>query len=518
MIEEETVRLATQDGASVLKWVETLHARGHYVEVKTSSDEPPSGSGLDKPDTFALIMQTKYQRECWIKHGGRFAGIDATHNTTHYENMSLFTLLVRDRWGHGMPAAWMISSNGTEGTINFFLQSIRTRNLTVIPEYFMSDKDHAQMNAIKRQYPKSAILLCWWHVLHAWQQHFVIIAYPEVWDLLKKWIRVTHRAEFWQQWERIKILAPESVIEYLQTYWMGDENIKLWSAIYRADRNVFQLCDTNMLVEAWHHLLKGTFMQGKRNRRLNHLIHILVDQAIPHFIHKHRRQEFGFEGADLEVKKRLEIEERTKSIKSEQIETSEEPDIYRVQSGSNPEVFYRVDLDAYDCSCLSFAAICFCKHICVVQNKFPEIYRVLPTSLLAIHANDTFEPNGNNSSVDSGILSSTETQPPSQDLNEVTTLIQKLSSLTIYLQANPSCGSESLTDLHHRVDVLFVELQAQKPILPNVKKVAPNQNTWTETAAVMNVAVKSKRKKYTEPYSGGERSGKKSRRDAQGPP
>jgi hypothetical protein len=106
---------------------------------------------------------------------------------------------------------------------------------------------------------------------------------------------MTDRAAFWQQWEQIKSLAPESVVEYLQTYWMGDENIKLWSAIYRADRNVFQLCDTNMLVEAWHHLLKGTFMQGKRNRRLDHLIHILVDQAIPHFIHKHRRQEFGFE-------------------------------------------------------------------------------------------------------------------------------------------------------------------------------------------------------------------------------
>jgi hypothetical protein len=180
MIEEETVRLATQDGASVLKWVETLRARNHYVKIKTSSDNPPPGSGLDK-STFAVIIQTRYQRECWVKRGGRFTGIDATHNTTHYENMSLFTLLVRDRWGHGMPAAWMVSSNRTEDTIGFFLQSIRVQNPTVIPEYFMSDKDRAQMNAIKRRYPESAILLCWWHLLHAWQQHLVITAHPEVW-------------------------------------------------------------------------------------------------------------------------------------------------------------------------------------------------------------------------------------------------------------------------------------------------------------------------------------------------
>jgi len=93
MIEEETVRLASQDGASVLKWVQTLQERGHYVAFKSSSDDPPSGSRLEK-NTFVLVIQTKYQQECWQKHGAHFAGIDATHNTTHYENTSLFTLLV----------------------------------------------------------------------------------------------------------------------------------------------------------------------------------------------------------------------------------------------------------------------------------------------------------------------------------------------------------------------------------------------------------------------------------------
>ena len=239
-----------------------------------------------------------------------------------------------------------------------------------------------------------------------------------------------------------------------------------------------------------------------------------MDQAIPHFIHKHRRQEFGFEGADLEVKKRLEIEERAKEIKSEQIqvESADEFDVYRVQSGSNPEVHYRVDLDAYDCSCVSFPAICFCKHIWAVQNKFPEIHKVVPTSLLAIHADDTFEPNGDTLNIDSDPRHNSERQPQPSD--NMTTLIQKLSMLTIYLQANPSCGSKSLTDLHHHVDLLLTEIQVEKPVLPNVKKVAPNQNSWTETAAVMNAAVKSKRKKNTDPYGGGERSGKKARPDA----
>jgi len=183
-----------------------------------------------------------------------------------------------------MPAAWMVSSNATEDTINYFLKSIHSQTPSVLPEFFMSDKDHAQMNAIRHQYPNSCILLCWWHVLHAWQQNFVVSHYPELWEVLKKWIHITDQAEFWLSWEKIKNLAPKSVIEYFKTYWLGD-TIKLWSAMHRMDRNIFQTRDTNMLVEAWNHLLKGNFMQRKRNRHLDHLIHILVDKEVPYFIH-----------------------------------------------------------------------------------------------------------------------------------------------------------------------------------------------------------------------------------------
>ncbi|KAJ7635941.1 hypothetical protein B0H17DRAFT_887767, partial [Mycena rosella] len=100
-------------------------------------------------------------------------------------------------------------------------------------------------------------------------------------------------------------LAPESVVEYLQTYWMKD--VKLWSAVHRVDRTIFELGDTNMLVESWHHLLKGDFLEGKQNRRLDHLIHALYDIAIPYFIARHHRQTMGFEGPDLALKHRLEV-------------------------------------------------------------------------------------------------------------------------------------------------------------------------------------------------------------------
>ncbi|KAJ7750696.1 hypothetical protein DFH07DRAFT_693742, partial [Mycena maculata] len=78
---QETIRLASSDGESVLEWVQKLRDEGHFIFLKRSDEGPPPGSDLEC-DSFVLIIQTKYQRGCWEKYGSRFAGIDGTHNTT----------------------------------------------------------------------------------------------------------------------------------------------------------------------------------------------------------------------------------------------------------------------------------------------------------------------------------------------------------------------------------------------------------------------------------------------------
>jgi len=175
-------------------------------------------------------------------------------------------------------------------------------------------------------------------------------------------------------------------------------------------------------------------MQGKQNWHLNHLIHILVDQAIPHFIHKHCRQEFGFEGADLEVKKQLEIEECTKSIRPDQMKATEKANIYQVLSGLKPGVYYHVNLDVYDCSYLSFLTICFCKYICAIQKQFPEVYKVVSIATFAIHCDDTIEPTED--FIESGPkVPSASPEDQTANSNDIVGLIHKISSLTICLQA-----------------------------------------------------------------------------------
>jgi hypothetical protein len=113
----------------------------------------------------------------------------------------------------------------------------------------MSDFDWAQINACVATY-NTFILLCWWHVLHAWQKHLHIATYPELWTLLKNWIRITDEAEFHAVWDKIKATAPHDFTTYLTNYWMPPHIIRMWSAVYHKGRSIFEICDTNMLIEA----------------------------------------------------------------------------------------------------------------------------------------------------------------------------------------------------------------------------------------------------------------------------
>ena len=232
---------------------------------KSKTDPPPPGSNL-APDLFILMIQTPWQKAMFQKHGEHLLCIDATHNVSMYENLNLTTLVVRDKWKHGknrnivrhilanpgtgIPVAWMLASNGCQETIYFFLKLNRVQNPSTIPRRIMSDFDWPQINGCTAAY-SSLILLCWWHVLHAWQQHFHISTHPDLWTLLKKWIRITEQAAFNAAWNKIQTIAPDTFVAYLKQYWMKDQVVRMWSGVHRNPRSLLEESDTNMLIEAY---------------------------------------------------------------------------------------------------------------------------------------------------------------------------------------------------------------------------------------------------------------------------
>ncbi|KAJ7611273.1 hypothetical protein FB45DRAFT_844073 [Roridomyces roridus] len=260
----------------------------------------------------------------------------------------------------------MLASSGTQATIQHFLTLVQARTPQVVPRYIMSDFDWAQINACAAVFTLAIILLCWWHVLHAWQQHFHISLHPELWKRLKQWPRVSDEAEFWVVWSEIQQLAPPSMVSYLEKTWMPERVRRMWSGVHRVGRSILDNSDTNMHVESWHHVLKGKFLENRRNRRIDTLLHVLTTSVVKYYELRQRRCLFGFEGKNLEEKKRDEI------IKQSQIFASADfkrvGALYAVTSKNNASKVYHVDLRTLKCTCPAFPAVSYCKHLCAAQQ------------------------------------------------------------------------------------------------------------------------------------------------------
>lgn len=99
-MEDLKICLDDNDVISCQLWLLQLQQGSDHCVLKDIVDPPPVGSGLSE-ESFVMCIQTKFQRDCFLALGMDFMSIDATHNTTQYAGLQLFTLLVRDLWGHG---------------------------------------------------------------------------------------------------------------------------------------------------------------------------------------------------------------------------------------------------------------------------------------------------------------------------------------------------------------------------------------------------------------------------------
>ena len=101
MVENQNIRHDQNNVISIQVWITKIQEDGGSAILKDRLDPPLPGSGLSQ-DVFVLCVQTKFQEKQFQKLGSDFMSIDATQNTTEYTGVNLFTILVRDWWGHGM--------------------------------------------------------------------------------------------------------------------------------------------------------------------------------------------------------------------------------------------------------------------------------------------------------------------------------------------------------------------------------------------------------------------------------
>jgi hypothetical protein len=89
-----------EDVISTKLWVDKIRSENVQVYCKDKLDLPHPGSSLEQ-DTYLLCIQTPFQLDAFWRLGGYFIGIDGMHSITIYEGLQLFTIIVRDLWGHG---------------------------------------------------------------------------------------------------------------------------------------------------------------------------------------------------------------------------------------------------------------------------------------------------------------------------------------------------------------------------------------------------------------------------------
>ena len=272
----------------------------------------------------------------------------------------------------------------------------------------------------------------------------------------------------------------------------------------------------------YHHVLKSRWLDGKRNRRLDHIIFTLVKSADPYYRFRHERQEAGLDGLNLEKSRKRDIEETAKTITRDSIESFDDSQ-FHVASQTKLGHFYSINLGPPKCSCPDFPRIRFCKHIGAVYFHFPHLRPVdVPAPSPSQVAN---EPQH-------APIPATSANKFHSMVQDVNTLSNKLMSEGSDQSAPSPVAVEAVRSAKASLTAAVASVQGSSP-LPHREMIAPNQHSWTETAERMGVqkrrrlpeeagltqkaigVAKGKRRRvYTDPYAGGERPGKLAKPDA----
>src|SRR6266850_7121496 len=89
----------------------------------------------------------------------------------------------------GVPVTWMLTSSRMTDMIAFFVRWVQDVSLEVRPAVIMSDRNQAQLQALKDIYPLSQIWLCIWHMLWAMRSHFSITVFQSLWEKVKALVK-----------------------------------------------------------------------------------------------------------------------------------------------------------------------------------------------------------------------------------------------------------------------------------------------------------------------------------------
>lgn len=369
-----------------------------YMEKKCKRDPDPFVSGKKYLENaanltecfyscrpYALGFTTGIAKMVTHTHECGEAFIDSTYKTNS-SKLELFTIIVTI-FGTGFPVAYLFLKNDSiaenellvsrQEQISRFLESVKLALPLFNPKFFFTDKDHGQMNAIRRMGIEPS--LCLWHmkksvkkkiqslrksgehvdsateetVLKLMTDHYNM--HPYIVPISS--VRKIHSYAVDQMKTFCKSTNNLILFEYLWTHWYEYSKFLTWGR--RSESHGIPLARTTMMVEAHWSLLKKHYLVLHNRPRVDFVIHLMETQLVGKYQNDYDLRRSGralptwFKQYTAEWKK---------------------------LKGTPVKKTYSTNVAMWTCSCLSFLGSRFmiCKHL-VQRSEWIE-YRDLVRS------------------------------------------------------------------------------------------------------------------------------------------
>src|SRR5258708_25320360 len=234
----------------------------------------------------------------------------------------------------------------------------------------------------------------------------------------------------------------------------------------------------------YHHVLKSIWLEGKRNRRMDHLVHMLVVEFISDLEMHHKWQELGMHGGDLAEQCCQQILRHAPETPLTQIRKID--DLHFEVQSSNSNKFHLINLVATTCSCSDFPCIRLCKHIAAVVHFFCGV-DLGPQPLDNIGS--ASEPVAPCSPVQQDSIDDSATVQ--SIINDIFSLSQRL-VLTGLSDPRIAKSLNLLNTIRSGLNGLVFPA-GDGSHLPEKENIAPNQHSSPETATPMAVQRNNKR-------------------------
>lgn len=267
-----------------------------WIETKLPSEGYECFTGklayTEDPSLFACGFVSPDQK-IRMKNSSAFC-LDATHSISSNMADILYTLIIRDNSiGRGWPVAYMITNDHGTGPIVEWLQHLRDARLLVDPEQFTIDCCQAEVNAITNTFDpaKTKIQYCIFHVTQAWNKHLASVSVPGFSPSQNRVLRgemmsylqsIVYEEDLDQFHQKVIGFQEEyadqtKFMDYFVKNWCTEDKFKVWSRSYKDIQFSHML--TNNFIESWHNQLKTVFLGRVRNKRLDKLVFVLVNDV-----------------------------------------------------------------------------------------------------------------------------------------------------------------------------------------------------------------------------------------------